>query len=126
MKRYWLGVCLCFSLAACAADDTAINEPKSQSYEKASTHPAYFEYLPDDLSRFESAMAHDSNKHGVGTVSCTLMLDHHLTNCQVVSESPPGWGFGQSALLISKWVKMHPETKDGIDVSGAVTIPFRF
>jgi protein TonB len=48
-------------------------------------------------------------------------------NCTVVSETPAGYSFGQSALSLSPKFKMKPQTKDGAPVGGAkVDVPVQF
>ncbi len=117
---------VCMGLTGCALDDASIGETRSQPYVDDANHSWSYEFFPQDMSRFESKAALDSNKNGVAKITCTLLPDHHLSGCRVVSESPPGWGFGNAALLISKWVTLHPVRKDGIDVASEVTLPFNF
>jgi protein TonB len=58
---------------------------------------------------------------------CLLIASGTLENCEVLSEDPPGYGFGQAALGMSKLFKMRPQTRDGKPVGGAtVVVPLKF
>jgi hypothetical protein len=46
-----------------------------------------------------------------------------LTQCQVVSEDPPGSGFGAAAVTLSSRFLMRPATVDGRPVDSEVRIP---
>ena len=65
-------------------------------------------------------------KTGVGTVECTIKHDGGLEPCAVVSEQPPGLGFGDAALQIAAVMKMNPWTAQGDPVDGArIRLPVR-
>jgi protein TonB len=48
-------------------------------------------------------------------------------DCDVVSETPSNWGFGEAALAISRDHRMAPATRDGMAVQGRyrMRVPFQ-
>lgn len=60
-------------------------------------------------------------------MSCRVDVKGCLYECQILSEAPPGLGFGDAALAMSKIFKMRPKTSNGEPVEGGqVTIPLHF
>ena len=60
-------------------------------------------------------------------MSCTVMASGKLDACRIVSESPPGMGFGAAALKLRSVFRMSVTTEGGRPVGGAiVNIPIRF
>jgi len=57
---------------------------------------------------------------GKATIRCVVAQHRKLDNCIVVSEEPPGAGFGEMALRMSKEMRF-----DG-PVGGTLTIPIAF
>jgi TonB family protein len=58
---------------------------------------------------------------------CRVTATGTLTACAVVSEEPPGAGFGEAALKLTNRFRMTKTTADGLPVEGAdITIPIRF
>jgi protein TonB len=67
------------------------------------------------------------SQNGSVRMSCTVTASGTLSDCSIVSETPADFGFGDSAMKMSKLFKMAPKTEDGSPVGGArVTIPIRF
>jgi protein TonB len=65
---------------------------------------------------------------GVVAIRCRIRLDHALDQCRIVSETPPGQGFGQAALSQVAGFAFLPPTENGVPVEGesvTVTIDFR-
>jgi TonB family protein len=63
---------------------------------------------------------------GVGTVECQVTHAGALTGCAVLSENPPGLGFGKAALSIASVMVMNPWTRQGAPVDGArIRLPIR-
>ena len=69
----------------------------------------------------------DSLRAGVdghSSMECMVKNDGTLTDCRVISETPPGMGFGMAELRLASRFKMRPKTSDGHSVFGAkVVIP---
>jgi TonB family protein len=66
---------------------------------------------------------------GKALISCGLDIQGLLKNCVVVSETPEGSGFGQSALLLAGSFKMTPKKINGKPVDGGdlrIRIPIVF
>jgi len=67
---------------------------------------------------------------GVGSkviLSCRITVTGAPTGCAVVSETPPGQGFGQAALTMIPQMLFNPAIKDGKPVEfNHLTIPINF
>lgn len=64
---------------------------------------------------------------GAATLRCAVRLDGSLTGCSVLTETPGGYGFGRSALGLSRYFRMNPGAVDGQAIDGArVDVGVRF
>jgi TonB family protein len=64
---------------------------------------------------------------GAAKIECVVSAEGLLHDCDLLSESPAGIGFGGAALLLSRLFEMRPATRNGVAVAGAsVVIPFKF
>lgn len=85
--------------------------------------------MPDAaaMARWYPARAQSEGVNGSATLRCTVTGRGTVENCVVLSETPQGFGFGRSAVNLSRYFRMSPRTENGQAVEGAeVTIPLRF
>jgi TonB family protein len=78
------------------------------------------------LDAYQSVWPADALRHGRGgraVISCDVTESGVLDSCVVVSEDPPGEGFGYAALLLAPRFLMKPATLDGKPVRSSVRIP---
>ncbi len=81
--------------------------------------------LPRHPERRYPREAFAADIEGVVELDCMVALDGRLT-CIVASEAPPGWGFGEAALALSRDHIMAPLTYQGAPARGRyrMRIPF--
>jgi len=58
------------------------------------------------------------SRYGNAALSCVVRLDQRLDDCRVISETPPGLGFGEAALGLVDQYRVMPPTEDGRPVEG--------
>jgi len=64
---------------------------------------------------------------GKATIKCVVSLQGALRDCQVLSETPAGEGFGQAAIALTPQMLFRPGMKDGRPIeNGTVTLPIIF
>jgi protein TonB len=79
-----------------------------------------------DFAREYPERALEREREGRVVLACVVAADGTI-NCNVASEEPEGWGFGQAALRISRSFQMAPMTVDGRPTGGGrVSVPIRF
>jgi hypothetical protein len=62
---------------------------------------------------------------GSAKLQCLVMADGSLQSCKIVSEDPPGKGFGEAAMHMAEHQKVRPDDKR--PATGLLaTIPFNF
>jgi TonB family protein len=65
-------------------------------------------------------------KSGSAKLQCMVMADGSLQSCKVLSEDPPGEGFGEAALASAKTAKVRPDPKRPAAGMLVNNIPFTF
>lgn len=73
--------------------------------------------------------ARAARRAGRGTVNCLIRIDQRLDDCRVVSETPPGFGFGEAAMrAASAFFRYRPPmTASGRPIEGQrVTVFVQF
>jgi TonB family protein len=80
----------------------------------------------DDLHAAWPVKALERGEGGTATVTCTVNIDGTTSNCKIISETPPGDGFGGAALLLTPSFLFHPATRNGQPVQSQVTVPLKF
>jgi TonB family protein len=64
--------------------------------------------------------------NGAAKISCTVSIEGALRDCTVVSEDPPGSGFGRAAIALTPQFVMNPKVCDGHPAEATVNIPVNF
>ena len=82
-------------------------------------------------AQFQSAFPDAASKAGVlkakAVMNCAVTAGGGLTDCQVVSEDPPGYGFGAATLPLAGAFRLKTWTTDGRPVMGGVVrVPIRY
>jgi len=101
-------------LSVLAASPVLAAPPKFPGYDKIPTG--------DDMVKFYPEKALDVGREGQVTLSCLVQKDRSLASCKVASETPGGFGFGDSALQLSKLFRMKKAAKPG----SRLDIPIQF
>ena len=129
MKRLWLLAALAAAVSA-RADPPADQAPPSPraDHRRVITNPDWVRVpTGEEFSSYYPSGAMTAALNGYVQLECDVTADGKLIGCVSVQEFPPGKGFGQAAVKMSRLFRMKPETRDGVSVGGgAVTIPIRF
>jgi protein TonB len=80
---------------------------------------------PRDLARYYPRRAIAMEREGQVVLDCLVRTTGAL-QCQVISETPSGWGFGDAALAMARDHTMSPATRNGAVVEGRyrMRVPF--
>lgn len=80
-----------------------------------------------ELMPFNPPRARKERVNGNILLSCHVLRSTHVSGCRVISEAPPGYGFGDAALAASAIFRFNPPTRDGVVMEDAWTeIPVAF
>jgi len=90
----------------------------SPNWTRQATGADLAQYYPDRAQRME--------KEGDAIIRCTATLEGSLADCQVVSESPKGYGFGDATVKVARFFRVKPMMRDGYPVESLITIPLRW
>ncbi|HEY1879497.1 MAG TPA: TonB family protein [Caulobacteraceae bacterium] len=63
---------------------------------------------------------------GRAMINCVVTVLGSVRDCQVVSESPPGYGFGGAAIALTPQFQFWPAKHDGSPVEAKINIPIVF
>ena len=127
MRRLVLGLMVACSFASIARPQSS-SPAVPQGHPSVITNPQWIKTpSADDLHGVWPEAAARKGVGGKAVISCTVTTEGLLSDCQVVSESPRGDGFGAAAVLLAARMQMRPKLVDGKPVGdGVVLIPFDF
>lgn len=81
----------------------------------------------EDVERYYPGEAARRHIAGSVVIDCKVARDGRLVGCRTVSETPPGWGFGDAAIAMAGRFRMYPKTIDGQATDeGEVRVPINF
>ncbi len=80
----------------------------------------------DEIGSVWPAQAMRQRLGGIARLKCEVDLQGLVQDCSVLSEDPPGMGFGGAALALAPKFLFRPGTRDGAPVTSWVTIPINF
>jgi len=80
----------------------------------------------NDLADLYPERAQRMSQSGAAAVKCRVTIEGDLADCVIVSESPPGFGFGLATLRAASRWRMEPATRNGVPVEAVVTVPIRW
>ncbi len=63
---------------------------------------------------------------GAAWIHCNVAIDGKVTDCTIISEDPPGLGFGSAAISLVTRIGSTPKTRDGEPVAGDFQTEVRF
>jgi TonB family protein len=81
---------------------------------------------PGGTAPYFSDKALQTGVGGLAKINCAVDTEGHLQDCHVVSETPPGYGYGDSALKMAHLFKVKPRTDSARTGDDRVTLPIRF
>jgi protein TonB len=90
---------------------------------------AAFDRIPDGraFDRFYPSRAREREEEGRVVLRCSVNASGALVDCQVVSETPANWGFGDASLRIAREFRVRPQMADGSATDGgSITFPIRW
>jgi len=80
-----------------------------------------------EFARFYPDRALRMEKAGSAVLACRVTSGGVVVGCQVTSETPASYGFGEAALKLAPYFQLSPPTRDGRPIEGAgIQIPIRF
>ncbi|MDO8295280.1 MAG: TonB family protein [Caulobacter sp.] len=81
---------------------------------------------PAQLADAWPAAARAAGTTGKVLMNCLLAYDGGLKDCQVISETPPGMGFGAAALSLAGAYQLTPVVDGQSATDGRIVISVRF
>ena len=78
------------------------------------------------VQNYYPELANDLDLGGFAEISCRVGVYGVVEGCRLVSESPPGLGFGHAALRLAPLFRFRPATTLVGPVPSQVQIPVRF
>jgi TonB family protein len=79
-----------------------------------------------DVGRFYPQRALMTETTGKVVLACAGLKDGQPEGCEVATETPPDYQFGEAAMMMSSHLRYSPESIDGLQADGVVMIPIVF
>lgn len=81
----------------------------------------------EQLDRLYPSRAQRMEKTGTAILNCEVTTAGLMDKCQIASEDPADFGFGEAALRAARYFKISPPMSDGRPIEGAkIRIPLKF
>lgn len=80
----------------------------------------------DEVDRRYPRAAYEAGRGGSVVLRCRERTDGRVDGCRVLSQTPPGEGFGRAALDLSRFFRFRPLRIDGRPAETTITIPYDF
>ncbi len=82
---------------------------------------------PEEMSFYYPELAKRQKIEGDVINRCVVLVDGSIDSCEVVSESPPNYGFGDAATkILMGYAQMSPKFVGGHPVVAQVNVPLAF
>ncbi len=133
MKPFVLWVAAALAISMSAPPLAAADAPPASDQAATPapvTSPDWTRGAPESCGgkrpRYYPPGAQSMHREGRAVLRCHVTAQGAVDSCVVVSEDPPGLGFGEAALRMSCLFKFKPKTVAGQPVDSEATIPIRF
>lgn len=81
----------------------------------------------DEMARFYPERAQRAGVEGHALIECVVTIGGRAEACRILSESPGGYGFGDSTVKLAERFRLTPKTVNGKPVAGGVIrVPLRW
>ena len=80
----------------------------------------------DQLMRAYPDRALRAEVGGLATLNCLVQPSGRVADCNLINETPGGYGFGRAAQGLTRHFQISPRTVDGAAVGSRVNIAIRF
>lgn len=67
-----------------------------------------------------------ANVRGSASLNCLVQTSGRVTDCNIVGETPGGYGFGRAAQSLSRYFQINPRTVNGAAEGSRVNVNLRF
>jgi TonB family protein len=119
--------CLAQIAPASVVDPPSSGTAQADTSAPKTPPPAKPKTIGDPHTSYYPERALRMHIRGEARVKCMITAESTLDKCEVLSESPLGFGFGETAIKVVMLYRMKPMMRDGHPVDGGVVIvPMRF
>jgi len=73
---------------------------------------------PDEMADAYPEGARRADLSGTTLVNCLIIDRGAVDDCRVVSENPPGWGFGEASVKLARLFRWQTVNRDGQSTIG--------